>query len=647
MPLTEPITPAEVKKAIKALSTGRASGPDDISGELYKALLESDDPTLPTLFSTMFNEMFTQGRYLPSLGEGLLCPLNKPNGKPATESNTRPITLLNSDRKIFSLIVLHRIKEKLENFITIGQSGARSGRNTSDLIWTYRWLTATVQRYKLRFQLLGLDLSKAFDCVDRSTLLTALQKILSDSEYRMVRVLLSSTKLQARIKGIRGQWFNTTTGIPQGDSLSPLLFTFYLELAFRHYKSQHNITDSANLMITHYVDDTDFLHRRPLSTPIIDPRQQIQDIKTSLRDFNLIVNDDKTEHIIITRESAPTLDNKKLGNTLSSELDIKARIRAADLAFGQLWKIWLNDRQLTNKPKLRIYRACIEPILTYNAHCLALPASKLRALDIAHRRHLRSILRIFYPATITNSLLYICSETEPLTITITQRRWRLFGHILRTPTLTPANRAMSQFYGINNDLPKNDRIPCYRGGQPTYLPTILHHDLKALNPPLKLKSTGDLAFLRGLAKRPDDDRTIWRDLTARITAANRAITYEKIKENEPPPTPPIARTPSSPQSRATRQDGGHRHRRYDIGVGFALTSDFDANEETDEPYPHDDSVHEYAAESVPADALESDIAPSTSVRWSCLCIVLTVFVCVYCSYFMHRQAHVDTLPVSA
>jgi len=181
---------------------------------------------------------------------------------------------------------------------------------------------------------------------------------------------------------------------------------------------------------------------------------------------------------------------------------------------------------------------------------------------------------------------------------------------------------------------------------------MLDKDLRSLtDSQLQLKKSHDLTYLRTIAKPANDDRTPWRTLTTRITETTRANTYQKIKENEPPPTPPIARTPNSAPNLTTRQDGGHRHRRYDIGVNITLTNDFDAIDVPDEPFPHDG----YDAESAPVGALESDIAPSTGavdfhrpVRWSCLCIISLIFVSVFCMYYItHRQIYFDIVPVSA
>eukprot|EP01041_Mallomonas_annulata_P006543 gene6543-13238_t len=60
--------------------------------------------------SIMFNQMFQNHQHLNAIGEGILIPLNKTNGKPPVVSNTRPITLLNSIRKLLANIVLKRIQ---------------------------------------------------------------------------------------------------------------------------------------------------------------------------------------------------------------------------------------------------------------------------------------------------------------------------------------------------------------------------------------------------------------------------------------------------------------------------------------------------------------------------------------------------------
>ena len=67
---------------------------------------------------------------------------------------------------------------------------------------------------------------------------------------------------------------------------------------------------------------------------------------------------------------------------------------------------------------------------------------KLSGFD---RKQLELVIGIKWPHKITNKKLYKATETEPLSITITERRWKLLGHILRLPVDCPAKKAMRYY----------------------------------------------------------------------------------------------------------------------------------------------------------------------------------------------------------
>ena len=125
----------------------------------------------------------------------------------------------------------------------------------------------------------------------------------------MIRKLLTNFCPKVRRNGKSTQTpFETNIGIPQGDGLSPILFTIYLEAALRTFKSKvtnhikldHNYTNLQPLTpvkMVGYADDLDHFIGRD--------KQQLLNLESKLKDefsnWNLKVNTDKTELIKISK----------------------------------------------------------------------------------------------------------------------------------------------------------------------------------------------------------------------------------------------------------------------------------------------------------------------------------------------------------
>ena len=168
----------------------------------------------------------------------MLILVRKPGKPTGPLTSLRPIVLLSVLRKTLSLIVLSRIAPKVDEYLSSSQSGFRRGRSTADVVFGYRWPCAKSQRHRVTVEFLGIDLSRAFDTIRRDKLLDTLQTFVDESELRMIRFLLADTSLQPRLSTGDCLAFATTIGTPQGDSLSPVLFTVYLEAALRDLRSR-------------------------------------------------------------------------------------------------------------------------------------------------------------------------------------------------------------------------------------------------------------------------------------------------------------------------------------------------------------------------------------------------------------------------
>ena len=165
----------------------------------------------------------------------------------------------------------------------------------------------------------------------------------------------------------------------------------------------------------------------------------------------------------------------------------------------------------------------MKPILLYNCGTWGILKSELTKLDAFHRKHLKRILGIRWPTKITNEALYKKTNERPISETMKEARWKLFGHILRRDPTIPANLAMKFYF--------EEKTTGFRGKPRTTLPVILNQDLEDLylntephhsdhnyTKRLKLNNNEDLEKLRKMA----EDRNIWKQHVIKITNAGEA-----------------------------------------------------------------------------------------------------------------------------
>ena len=471
--LLHPITTAEVAQAKGKLRNGRACGDDGIPAELLKYGGTGVDEML----TIAFNQSLIHREVLPALGSGLLVPLNKP-GKSNTVDNVRPLTLLTTTRKVFSLIVLERILPAVEGFIDSRQCGFRRGRSSCEISWFYQWIRAISHRSRRAIEIMGIDMSKAFDCVDRGKFLFILEGLVDIDSQRMARMLMAGTTLRVVTRGKLGKAFPTTMGCPQGDGLSPVIFTVYLEAAMREVRALDCALYSHHIGEFSYADDVDF---------VSESRPQLQNLLPTLVDvfstYRLKVNPSKTEERTVTSDTKAPIAYKKLGAHLGPAESVRYRKQQAELAFRTMWKTWISARYISVANRVQMYNACVKPMLLYNIAAEALTECQLRSLEATHRKHLRILLRVFWPDRMTNAEVYRRTGERNIRLEILRLRWTFFQRAIQLNVGSPTWVAMHVYFkqGVSNLKVR---------GQPTLLPQLLKKEAQMMG--ASLNSWNDL-----------------------------------------------------------------------------------------------------------------------------------------------------------
>ena len=208
--LRKEITADEVKRAVSKMSNNKAPGQDEIVIEMFKYGPEE----MHSQMASILNNIFESNDNI-KLGTGILLPLPKPKKAQGPVTHLRPITLLEVIRKILSKIFLNRTDHKINQYLSQSQSAYRQSWSTTDIVWAYRWIAAKAQNEDLKIYSTGIDMSSAFDTIDRQTVLNIADRIIDEDESRILRALLCDTTLEIEVKDATSTPFISNIGSPQ------------------------------------------------------------------------------------------------------------------------------------------------------------------------------------------------------------------------------------------------------------------------------------------------------------------------------------------------------------------------------------------------------------------------------------------------
>ena len=525
------VTMEEVASAAAELRNRRATGPDKLVSELLKYGGED----LHRELAELINQIFREHSSIEELKAGILFPLNKLKGD-KVPANTRPVVFLVALRKILSTIVLRRIEAAVGVFLSINQHAYRRGRSTTEAVWTWQWVRGMTERYSERMRFLGLDLSKAFDSLDRSKLMDILRQynLATEDELRIIQFLLSKTTLRGKINGELGKFFATHIGTPQGDALSPILFLIYLEHVWRTFAGR-TLLKAPDVEVT-YADDVNLALRetkqerdgRVPHEPFdecacADCRcsRVVEGIDLHFAEHHLKLNLDKT----VLGEITPRVCNVGgviLGISLNAKEELKRRKSRAATAFNQLYNLWLRNMPVAVSTKMKIYTSTVLPHFLHSAAAVVFRKVEGDKINSLHRAQLRRLLGVHFPAHVSNKDVYAMTNSLPITVEMVRARWSFLGHLLRraqaTPSLPAFKSMLSYFYcRLAADEPLREQT--HRGRLLTTTPRLLAEDLELI------EDRRERMRLFGI-EALDSSRSVF---TLRNKAGNRVKWREAVK----------------------------------------------------------------------------------------------------------------------
>ena len=130
------------------------------------------------------------------------------------------------------------------------QSGFRPNRSTTDMMFVVRRLQELARKKRIPLYACFIDLTKAYDSVDRTLLWKVLARFgVPQKMISVIRQFHDGMRACVRLDdGECSEWFPVEQGLRQGCVLAPLLFNIFFaavtHMAFTRFKADKDIMDA-------------------------------------------------------------------------------------------------------------------------------------------------------------------------------------------------------------------------------------------------------------------------------------------------------------------------------------------------------------------------------------------------------------------
>ena len=444
--LNQPFSETEIRQFVKNLKNNKASGIDGILNEFIKHSL---DLMLP-LYLKLFNKILDTGELPEDWLTGLIIPIYKNKGSKEDADNYRGITLLSCLGKLFTSILNHRLTEFCEKNLILKetQTGFRKGYSTLDHIFVINNLIDIFKLKKKKLFCCFVDYTKAFDSIWREALWHKLiNNGIQGKILNVIKNLYAQVKSCVFLNGNKSDFFISARGVRQGENLSPLLFSLFvndIEQEFiKHGGKFIDIDDLWNnfikIMVLMYADDTIIL---------ADSEQNLQlglnALKSYCDTWKLEINCSKTKITIFSRNKINhSAYNFKYGDQVIETVDSykylgvifnyngsfnlaldSLRSQASRAMFSLISKA--RRLSLPIDIQLQLFDSTVLPILLYG--CEIWGYTNVSLLESLHLKFLKMILGVHIKTC--NSMVYGELGRFPLNITIKQRVVGFWARIL-------------------------------------------------------------------------------------------------------------------------------------------------------------------------------------------------------------------------
>ncbi len=177
-----------------------------------------------------FNYVLNGGEPPVSWRQAVISVIPKPGKDKINCSSYRPISVLNTDYRLFASILAKRFEDIIPDLISTDQTGFVKHRQTQDNVRRALYLVDHIKNNNLESVIISLDAEKAFDSVCWEYLYLTLKKFgFNDQIIGCLRSLYCLPSARIKINGNLSQKILLERGCRKGCPLSPTLFALFIE----------------------------------------------------------------------------------------------------------------------------------------------------------------------------------------------------------------------------------------------------------------------------------------------------------------------------------------------------------------------------------------------------------------------------------
>jgi len=427
------VSRVEMRKAVNRLKL-KAPGRDEISNVLIK----KGGPLLFQYLRRLYNCSLACG-FVPERWKlAVIVPLPRAGKDLSKPSGYRPVSLLPTIAKLLELILATRIALLFRNnkLIPDHQSGFQVRRSTSDQTFRFSQARAMARRRKTASVMVAalLDFEGAFNAVCHNSLRVKLRDCAAVPRplVRWVSSFLSGRTFTVKVSNCFSEIADIGSGVPQGSSLSPILFAFFTADLMPDNNSDERKAFTASFAddvllfaVACYtglakvrvqraltrVDRWSRMWRLPLSPPKC---QRMRWGGGKFEDDRLFIGDAELPKVKTAKYLGVTFDSAGSWRPHFDNVEKDARSR-----LGVLRRVCYPGSPLSFRSRLLLYLTVIRPVLEYS--CVAwLDASNAqkRRLVVLQNNCLRAVAGVSILERHSEDDLCRLTGVEPL-----EKRW--------------------------------------------------------------------------------------------------------------------------------------------------------------------------------------------------------------------------------